>query len=526
MIRRSTVLFAILLGLMVLPAGLRSQGATAEQYYQYGNQYYAAKNYNYAARYYYAAVKTNPNLAPAYQGLGNCYLLMGRKAEALGYYEKALALNPNNPQLSAYVNSLRAQVAAAPAAGSTGSPQAGAAPAAAASTGSPQAATPSTAAGQSMAQGIALFQQKNYAGAVPAFEQACKETPNDYKPFYYLGYAQYMTRDFKNAAVNFYLANQKQANPTLKAYADRIKASLSPADQTWVDAKVAGGAKATATAAATKQRKAGIRALWGLALFNLKDFNADADTQQKWAQTPYTSAGWYQGGYGLNGEVPKGNMWVGAEPFIQVGSNADIAAGFGIFPVGKYSYTAAGRGLLPTDSPDDAVRNVYKVNADQISLTARYYVGKGKSRPFLGAGAGYYPVKINWASSVASGDGSINFGDTGDFSSNVIGFHGILGGAFTLGTNVTLMPYVQYRMAKAKNFKGSLVDNNGVSTSGNLALYTDAQNNSMIGMDTGSGTAVFPVMSTAAVPTAGLSSKPLEIDMSGIQFGLGVSVAF
>jgi len=497
MIRRATILLAILVGLAAIPSGLRSQGATAEQYYQYGNRYYAAKNYNYAARYYYAAVKTNPNLAPAYQGLGNCYLLMGRKAEALGYYEKALAINPNNPQLSSYVNSLRSQVgSAAPAAAAP----AAAAPAAAA----PAAAAPSVSTGQSLAQGTALFQQKQYAQAVPFFEKAVKENPNDFKPYYYLGYTQYMTRDFKNAAANFYLANQKQANPQLKAYADRIKASLPVADQQWVDAKVAGGAAKTQTA--EKPKKAGIRAIWGLALFSLKDFNADADYQQKKALAA---------GYGLNGEVPKGNMWVGGEPYLQVGKSMDLAAGFGVFPVGKYSYTAIGYGLLPTDASNDAIRNVLKVNADQISLTARYYIGKGKSRPFIGIGGGYYPTKLNWAYSVASEDGSINYGSTGDFTSKAIGFHGIFGGAFKMGSSVSLLPYVQYRMAKVKDLKGSMTDNLGNTTTGTLSLVTQTSTgDSWIGLDNGS-----------ALPV-GETQKNLELDLSGVQFGLAVSVSF
>ncbi len=487
MIRRAAILLAFLLVLIGTPSGLKAQGATAEQYYQYGNRYYAAKNYNFAARYYYAAVKMNPNLAPAYQGLGNCYLLMNRKTEALAYYEKALALNPSNPQLSAYVNSLRSQVgSAAPAAGA--------------------AAAPAAAGQTAMAQGVKLFQGKQYAAAIPYLEQATKDSPNDYQPFYYLGYAQYMSRDFKNAAVNFYLANQKKPNPQLKAYADRIKASLPAADQQWVDAKVAGGGAAKETAVAAKYKKGGIRALFGLATFKLKDFDADADTQQSWALAA---------GYGLNGEVPKGNMWLGAEPFYRPSPSLDLALGFGVFPVGKYSYTALGYGLLPTNSANDAIRNVFKMNADQISLTVRYFLGKGKHKPFLGAGGAYYPAKITWSRSVASEDGSINSGFNGDFTSSGMGGHIMLGAELGMGPSVALAPYVQYRMAKLKDFTGSLVNNlTGETTEGTLSLFSNPVTGDVVGLDDGT-----------ALP-AGVTARPLELDLSGIQFGVGVSVLF
>jgi tetratricopeptide (TPR) repeat protein len=486
----ATALWTILI-LAGSPA-LAQTTASATQYYQYGNRYYQAKDYANAARYYQAAVRLDPNLAQAHQALGNCQYMLGRRAEALASYERALALNPANTQLAAYVNNLRARV---------GTPAA-----------STPAGTATAAGGNALAQGQALFQQKNYAASVPYFQEATRQTPNDYKPFYYLGYAQYMTRDFKNAAVNFSLANQKQPNAQLKAYADRIRGSLTPADQQWVDAQVAAGGAAGVKSAKgpSRHKKGGIRSLFGIALYKIKDFDADAAAQE--AQVTAD-------GDGLTGEVPKGSIWVGFEPFYRPTPNIDLALGFGLFPVGKYAYTASGDDVLGgapmTPSAGDAVRNVVKVNAQQIGLTARYLVGKSNSRFFIGAGAAYYPSKLNISRSLASADGSVNLGYNGDFTTSGMGFHGTLGGEFMLGKSVGLSPYLLFRALKLKDYEGSLVENtSGTNTDGKLVMVTDpVTGDQSMAVDDGT------------LPAA-LNERPLEISLTGIQFGLGISVFF
>lgn len=95
-------------------AGFTAAQAPSAQYYQAGNNFYSQKNYDQAIRYYQYAAQLNPQLWQAYQGVGNCYYAKGDKQNALTNYQKALSLNPNNPQLSSFVQSLQAQVGAAP----------------------------------------------------------------------------------------------------------------------------------------------------------------------------------------------------------------------------------------------------------------------------------------------------------------------------------------------------------------------------------------------------------------------------
>jgi len=507
----ATLMFSVVF--LGLPMMGGSQGATADQYFQYGNKLYQTKDYANAAKYYQASVQLNPGNAPAFQALGNCYYFTNRKAEAVAAYEKALALNPNSPQLAAYVQNLKNQLGATAPAAAVAAPAAAAAPAATA-VATPASANPGL---QYLSQGGALFQQKQYAAAIPYFQQAAQLMPTDYRASYYLAYSQYMNRDFKNAAVNFYLANQKQPNASIKAYADRVKASLPPADQQWVDAQTAGTATVNATspkAAVSKKAPVvfGARALFGVATVKLKDFNDDADYQSAYATSH---------GYGLTGQVPKGNIWIGAEPFFKPVPAFEVGLGLGIFPVGKYFYTATGATAITGGSPGygtpssgypgdvaDRVRNEMKVNTSEISLTARYYVGKDKVKGFLGAGLGFYPASVDWTRVITAGDlnyPELNKNYSGTFKKTGIGEHVMLGCSFKLGQNVTFDPYVMYRLAKLKTLTGSID-----GESGTLSAITKADGTKYIGVN----------------PAAGETATPLELDLSGVQAGLGISIFF
>lgn len=108
--------------LLFLSAGLAETAFAQNQSGQYmsaANSAYSAKNYDQAIQYYNTAIQSNPNSWSAYQGLGNCYYFKGQTTEALSNYQRALSLNPNNPQLSSFVQSLRAKVGTAPAATNT-----------------------------------------------------------------------------------------------------------------------------------------------------------------------------------------------------------------------------------------------------------------------------------------------------------------------------------------------------------------------------------------------------------------------
>jgi hypothetical protein len=86
----------------------------AAAYYQAANVAYTGRDYDDAMANYQEAIQMDATLWQAYQGLGNCFYAKGQKQAALVDYQKALDLNPNNPQLVAFAQSLREQIGAPP----------------------------------------------------------------------------------------------------------------------------------------------------------------------------------------------------------------------------------------------------------------------------------------------------------------------------------------------------------------------------------------------------------------------------
>lgn len=146
--------FGLLAALLALP--MLAHAGAGDQYVQYGNQMLQQRQYDKAMQYYGAAAKAEPQSAQAYkgmgyaamgkrdvsngikymeyslrlnpndtglrqylgktyQGYGNQYYQRGDKASALAWWKKAVATDPSNTQLSAYVAQLEGAQAAAPA---------------------------------------------------------------------------------------------------------------------------------------------------------------------------------------------------------------------------------------------------------------------------------------------------------------------------------------------------------------------------------------------------------------------------
>jgi len=88
-----------------------------------GYSYMGIRDLGHATQYLEYALKLNPadmaarqKLGQIYQGYGNQYYQQGNKTLALQWWDKALSVNPNNPQLTAYVANVRSStIAAAPA---------------------------------------------------------------------------------------------------------------------------------------------------------------------------------------------------------------------------------------------------------------------------------------------------------------------------------------------------------------------------------------------------------------------------
>jgi tetratricopeptide (TPR) repeat protein len=84
------------------------------EYMKMARQAFDAKKYDLAIAHYESALDDRHDYWAAYQGIGTCHYMKGRKKDALKYFEKALKFNPGSVQLRNFVEALRRQLAATP----------------------------------------------------------------------------------------------------------------------------------------------------------------------------------------------------------------------------------------------------------------------------------------------------------------------------------------------------------------------------------------------------------------------------
>jgi len=442
----------------------------AQQYYRAGTALYNQHNYAQAARYYQAAFQISPNYAEAYQGIGSCWYAMGNIPNAKAYFNRALQLNPNNTRLAQFVQSMGGQ---APAGGAATTPAAG---------------------GDALSQGTALFQQRQYASAIGYFQQAIQQNPNDYRPYYYAGYSYAMTKDSKNAALYFAMATQKQPSASTKAYADRVKAGLSPDDQRWVDDQVAKLSQTGAVAQGASEKKSsfGIHILGG-AGFLMPDPAQIIGAAQA-AQT-----------VALSGITPDSIPYAGLEGYIPLGQNLEVGVGLGFSPAGNLTYTSV-YGSATTFKYD------YNTSIIDLTLGGKYYFGDPKMKFYIGLGADICPISINFtktqldASGAADTTSDPNYKTgasvTGSYSTMAIGAHIQLGVDFSMGPGISVGPYLGYRYLNADSFK-----------SGDSGLVLNSDNSDV-----------------GPVPTllwaGGTHYVPLKLDYSTVMGGINLTFSF
>lgn len=463
---------------LTLPAAGRAQGATAQQYYAAGSQMYNARKYSQALQYFNAAIKLNPSYAAAYQGAGNCYYASGNKQYALAYYQRASALQPSNTQLAQFVQNLKAQVSGGAAAGGG----------------------MGLAAANPLNQGAALFQQKQYAASIPYFRQAIQQNPNDYRGYYYSGYAYYMTGNAKYAAFYFGVANAKQPNASIKAYADRVKAALGPADQQWVDTQVAAyGGTAVAGGAGAPAKKSdvafGFHVLGGIE-YILADPAGIIDKVKA------------AGGVSLSGVTPNIVALPELEPFIQFGGNFEINLAIGYFPVGNLSYTTYDYKfwLDPDGQSPDVLKYTFNTTIVTADLGGKILFGDKDVKGYIGLGGGISPISMTFTKVQYDHTGTNVLPNTstssGNYTTMAINGHAMLGVDFFLGKGIAIGPYVGYRYLSATNFQGpgGVLQING--RTGAVGLPADQD----------------------FLPTD--PTSPLTLDFSGITGGLNLTFSF
>ncbi len=84
-----------------------AQNYHCQDYMRLAQRAYQSKKVDMALEYYQAAADDNEQYWQAFQGLGTCYYLKGKKKDALTAFEKAYQLNPGNNALLQFIQALR-----------------------------------------------------------------------------------------------------------------------------------------------------------------------------------------------------------------------------------------------------------------------------------------------------------------------------------------------------------------------------------------------------------------------------------
>jgi tetratricopeptide (TPR) repeat protein len=409
---KTLLLSFVLLGTLVALESHAADAAAALKYEAAGNQLYQSNDFAKAIQYYQAALQMDPSRTASYVGLGNCQYQQGDKAGALASYDKALALDPSNAQLTQFANTLR---------GSAGAP--------------------SVSPMDPMKQATDLFTQKRYAEAIPLFEQAVAQDSTNAQAQYYWGYACAMTQDNRGAALHFYRFNNLTPNPGVQAYADRLKAGLSPADQMWVEAQLSGRTNALLKAKAPFKSKA-IRLAPMFVMSSQKDLKTLAEAVTTYVgslQTRFPTLS-------CDVTVPTGFMGVQLEGSRFFGPNLELVGVGGYYPVGNLK-------IAITEATYSNIQDM-KFTAIIGGLMGRYHLGapEKKLRPYIGLGLQYAMVSMKLTQDVTDTAYPENTGSvSATGTAGAIGFEFQLGLNYALGSSLKVGPVLGYRMLKAKD---------------------------------------------------------------------------
>ena len=490
-----------------------TQAYTSTDYYNAGLQLYKAQNYQQAIQYFSAAIQIDPTDSSALQGRANSYYSLGQYQQALDDYQKVQTLQPN-PQLASMIQALQAKLGtnaatAAPLPGQATSPEAPLAP--------PSPAT------DSFAQGVALYQQRQYAQAAPLFQKAAQDNPTDSKAYYYLGVCQMQQGDMKDAAVDLGISNKLNPNPSVAGYVDRLKSRLAPDDQQWVDSQISAAGSGNPQAAkspttASSSKTFGIRLEPSILLFSLGDFNTNAQSWSGGAVAAQPS----DPSLSYNGIVPTASLDLAFEPVLNLGPDLQVGLPVNLMPVGTASDNLQdNNGVTFMDS--------YNITGLSIGLDLRYFFMKGDWRPYVCAGGLVAPINIEYSASANQGTTQL-YSASGNFAGVAAGGQFSAGLDWHLGDTFVVSPFAGFQFAGGNSFQATI--NSGSPGAGQTTqLYVIPTSVGNVIAPVSNGKLVLPVLngsqpSLAADSDIPSGSRPLEIDLSGPYAGIQVSAFF
>jgi hypothetical protein len=355
-------------------------------------------------------------------------------------------------------------------------------------------AGPGASTADPFAQGVALYQQKQYQAAIPFFQQASALNPNDNKPYYYKGLCEMWVGDSRDGALDLAWSDKKLPSTGLQAYVDQLIARLSPEDQQWVNARLT-ASTSTASAASGKNWAAnpfGVRLMPSFVLINMASLNSEAQAGQSYAS--YLQQSDYSIGY--NATVPTGYANLTVEPFYKLGP--DFELGLPVWYGMLGSFNEAVTSSLSNFSQGTTIN----FTALSVGLEGRYYFGSAPMRFFIAGGPMIIPISL-------SSPSSAGVTNSPNPSAMGIGAQIHLGMDYKLGDSISAGPFVGYQYADVSGFNATVG-----GQSAEMYTITSPTSNQ------------WPIVTYGSVGSAPAGTKPFDIDLSGIFLGLQFSACF
>ena len=342
-----------------------------------------------------------------------------------------------------------------------------------------------------MQQGITLMKQRQYSDALPFFQQAMSDTPNDYRPYYYAGYASAMMQDNKDAALYFALANQKYPNASIQNMAYRYKMALGPDDQQWVNDQMAKSAQGEAVAGVSSKFTPNFGFHIEGGAYNILSDPTDIENGAK-----------ASGAISLTGSTPAWSPMISFEPYYQFSPNFEVNLEVAYLPAGTLSYSWFNESMGGADD----YQYSYSISMVNLGLGFRVNFGDSDAVPYIEAGAEISPTSLAFTKQALDSTPATN-GMTDNFTGMAFGGHAAIGVDFKLSKELLIGPYVGFRYLDITQF----------SNSSGTVLKVDKNSGDVTTPDNAAG---------AASAQSGSNYVPLTMDLSGIKAGLNLSLVF
>ena len=454
----------------------RAYGSAATEYDNAGLQLYNSHVYDQAQEYYELALQSNPQDAAALMGSGNCHYALGQYAEALAAYRKLQTLQPGNTQLASFVQALQARMGAAPA------------------------ATPTL-----LQQGVAIYNQKQFAASIPYFQQDIQTNPKDADAYQYLGLAQVQSGHLKEGAVALDQYNYLHPDPPVAYYAYQLRGRLMPADQLWIDAQLSasGMTPGAPVSGTTIDKPFGGYLEPAFDLVNLSDFEINAKTWQNAAQQEQFS----DPTFSFTGSVPEGGLRVGLEPVLKLTKNLQIGIPFSFFPVGVSSDSVSNQ------SGSFSHVESSLISALSIGFSLKYLIFTGGFEPFILVAPFMEPIEIDYSSTDTVSGNTTKV--SGSYSGTSVGALFKAGADLHLDDTFVLTPFFAYNFASPTQFTGDATYINSATPNGHGTLEMAPDSN---------GQEAIYVLRDGSTPAP--NSRPLGMDLSGFEGGISFGAFF